>query len=280
MDKAELVAGFNRVLSVLGDVIDSETARDPAWEETERGVEGAYADAAISCSKARMAFEDEMPTMDALVIKLKDIRYKDPFWPTDGANDAQMLRSVWHCFHNVIVAGKSFAPDDLSVMRNLYAALERAREKLTESLVSKSSEPEFEWSPAMLEGYVAALLKEVEYPTQREAVGWIAKRARKRPASTSTLRKTYGWQNRPRKNVKPRTTSEAQSGVSPAQNADAVGSKDVTDAVLDIEDKLHRQLVDDERDAVAWTLKNVGANEEKRDEAIRELTQGFRSGVM
>ena len=78
-----------------------------------------------------MAFEDETPTMDALAIDLKDNRYKDPSWPTDGADDAQILRSVWHGIHDTIGAGKPFTPDDLSMMRNLYAALERAREKLT-----------------------------------------------------------------------------------------------------------------------------------------------------
>lgn len=128
-DKAELAARFDRVLSALRAVIATATALDPAWEETKKGVGGAFADAAFSCSQARMAFEDETPTMDALAINLKDNRYKDPSWPTDGADDAQILRSVWHHIHDTIGAGKPFAPDDLGVMRNLYAALKRAREK-------------------------------------------------------------------------------------------------------------------------------------------------------
>ncbi|MFC1596962.1 hypothetical protein ACFL5Q_03355 [Planctomycetota bacterium] len=130
-DKAELAARFDRVLSALRAVIATETSLDPAWEETKKGVGGAFADAAFSRSQARRAFEDETPTMDALAVNLKDNRYKDPSWPTDGADDAQILRSMWHAFHDTIGAGKPFAPDDLSVMRNLYAALERAREKLT-----------------------------------------------------------------------------------------------------------------------------------------------------
>ncbi len=127
--KAELAARFDRVLSALRAVIAAETALDPAWEQTKKGVGGAFADALFSHSQARRAFEDETPTMDALVIDLKDNRYKDPSWPADGTDDAQTLRSVWHAFHHAIEAGKPFAPDDLSVMRNLYAALERAREK-------------------------------------------------------------------------------------------------------------------------------------------------------
>lgn len=129
--KAELAARFDRVLGALRGVIAAETALDPAWEETKKGVGGAFADALFSHTQARRAFEDETPTMDALAIALKDNRYRDPSWPTDGADDGQVLRSVWHAFHNAIGAGKPFAPDDLSVMRNLYAALERAREKLT-----------------------------------------------------------------------------------------------------------------------------------------------------
>ena len=130
-DKAELAARFDRVLSALRTVITTETALDPAWEKTKKGVGGPFAAALFSRSEARRAFEDETPTMDALAINLKDSRYKDPAWPTDGADDVQMLRSVWHSIHDTIGAGKPFAPDDLSVMHNLYAALERAREKLT-----------------------------------------------------------------------------------------------------------------------------------------------------
>lgn len=34
--------------------------------------------------------------------------------------------------------------------------------------------------------------------------------------------------------------------------------EEITDAVLDIEEELYRQLVDNERDAVAWTLQQTG----------------------
>ena len=139
----------------------------------------------------------------------------------------------------------------------------------------------FQWTVPLLEGHVFALLKEVEYPTEREAAEWIATKSRKHKPSRATLRKTYAWQNRPQKTPKPRTTNEAQSGVSPAQNADpAVSHEEVTDAILDIGGKLHRQLVDNERDAVAWTLQQAGADKEERDQAIRQLIQGFRSGDM
>ena len=127
-DKAELQVRFDRVLSALQGVIETVTALDPAWEESRNGVVGAYADAAVSLGQARIAFENETPTMDALAIHLKDSRYKDPSWPADGADDAQILRTVWHSIHDKIVAGKSFATDDLSVMRNLNSALESARE--------------------------------------------------------------------------------------------------------------------------------------------------------
>ncbi len=139
----------------------------------------------------------------------------------------------------------------------------------------------FLWKAPMLEGYVFALLKEVEYPTEREAAEWIATKSRKREPARTTMRKTYAWQNRPQKTPEPRTTNEAQSGVSPAQNADpAMSHGEVTNAVLDIEEKLHRQLVDNERDAVAWTLQQAGADDEDRDEAVRQLIRGFRSGDM
>ena len=141
----------------------------------------------------------------------------------------------------------------------------------------------FKWTPPLLEGYVLALLKEKEgeYPTEREAAEWIATKSRKPKPSRTTLRKTWAWQNRPKKTPIPRTTNEAQSGVSPAQNADAaVSHEEITDAVLDIEEKIHRQLVEDERAAVAWTLQEVGAGKKARDEAIAELIQGFRSGDM
>ena len=149
------------------------------------------------------------------------------------------------------------------------------------SITKEEAEGKFLWRPPMLEGYVFALLKEVEYPSGRAAVAWIAKRSDKPEPSRSTLNKTYAWQNRPQKTPKPRTTNEAQSGVSPAQNADAeLSHEEVMDAVLDIEEELYRQLVDDERAAVAWTLQQAGAGEEERDEAIRQLIQGFRSGDM
>ena len=173
----------------------------------------------------------------------------------------------------------AWLPDFLKGIRGELARMAGAMEKLAAD--ESPAEAKFQWTPPMLEGYVRDLLKEVEYPTEREAVAWIAAKSRKPEPSRSTLRKTYAWQNRPQKTPKPRTTNEAQSGVSPAQNADAaVSHEEVTDAVLDIEEKLHRQLVDDEREAVAWTLQEAGADEKERDEAIAQLIQGFRSGDM
>ncbi len=125
---AEMRVRFGRVISAIRALIDSLTARDAAWEELKKGTVGVYADSAIACSKARQAFEDETPTMDALVIALRDNCYKDPTWQTDGEDDVKLLRMVWHAIHKTIEAGKSFAPDDLGVMRNLCAALERARD--------------------------------------------------------------------------------------------------------------------------------------------------------
>jgi hypothetical protein len=129
-DKAELGVRFERVLSALRNIIATEAALDPAWEESKKGVEGAFADSLFSRSQARRALEDETPTMDTLIISLKDNHYKDPSWPNDGSNDAQTLRTVWHAVHDIIAAGKRFTADDLTVISNLYSALERAREKL------------------------------------------------------------------------------------------------------------------------------------------------------
>ncbi len=144
-----------------------------------------------------------------------------------------------------------------------------------------AKDAKFQWTVPMLEGYVFALLKEVEDPTERVAAKRIAAKSGKRKPSRTTLRKTYAWQNRPQKTPKARTTNETQSGVSPAQNAAvAMSHEEATAAVLDIEEKLHRQLVDDERDAVTWTLQQAGADEKDRDEAIRQLILGFRSDDM
>jgi len=146
-----------------------------------------------------------------------------------------------------------------------------------------AGEAKFLWHPPMLEGYVFALLREKkgEYPSGRDAVAWIAKRSGKPEPSRTTLNKTFAWQNLAKKPSKPRTTNEAQSGVSPAENADpAVSHEEVMNAVLDIEEKLCRQLVANERDAVDWTLQQAGADEEKREEAIRQLIQSFGSGDM
>ena len=143
------------------------------------------------------------------------------------------------------------------------------------------SDAKLKWNVPMLEGYVFALLKEVEYPKEREAVKWIANKSRRPEPSRTTLRKTFAWQNRPLKTPKPRTTNEAQSGVSPAQNEDtAVSHEVVMDTVLDIEEKLCRKLADDERAAVAWTLQQIGADKKKQDEQIRQLIQGFSSNDM
>ncbi len=139
----------------------------------------------------------------------------------------------------------------------------------------------FRWTPPMLEGHVFAVLKEVKYPTERDAVARIAANSREREPSRTTLRKTYAWQSRPQKTRKPRTTNEAQTGVSPAQNADTgVSHEEAANAVLDIEGKLDRQLKENERAAVEWELQQAGADENARDEAIAQLTQGFGSGDM
>ncbi len=125
---AEMRVRFNRVINAIRAVIDSLTARDAAWEEFKKGTAGVYAESAMACINARQAFEDEMPTMDALVIALRDNCYKDPTWPEDGEDDAKTLRLCWYSIHKTIEAGKSFAPDDIGGMRNLCAALERARD--------------------------------------------------------------------------------------------------------------------------------------------------------
>lgn len=161
-----------------------------------------------------------------------------------------------------------------SLMAATSCAL-RAVRRVAES-GGKASES-FKWSAPMLEGYVLRLLKEREDPTEREAVEWIAGTTRKPEPSRSTLRKTYFWKNRLKKMPKSRITTESQSGVSPAQNSDVrVSHIDVTNAVLDIEDKLNRQLVDNERDAVEWTLEQAGPNEKEREEAICQLIEGLR----
>ena len=124
---------FDRVISAIRAVIDSLIAQDAAWEEFKKGTAGVYADSAMACSEARQAFEDETPTMDALVIALRDNRYKDTTWPTDDMEDAKAPRIAWYSIHKTIEAGKSFAPDALPMMQNLCAALERARKKYSKA---------------------------------------------------------------------------------------------------------------------------------------------------
>ena len=140
----EMRVRFNRVINAIRAVIDSLTAQDAAWEELKKGTVGVYADSAMACSNARQAFEDETPTMDALVIALRDNCYKDPTWQTDGEDDFKLLRMVWHAIHKTIEAGKSFAPDDLGVMRNLCAALERARDSSWGQLFEQLPRPELQ----------------------------------------------------------------------------------------------------------------------------------------
>lgn len=130
---AEMRVRFNRVISAIRAVIDSLIAQDAAWEELKRGTAGVYAGSAIACSKARQAFEDETPTMNALVIALRDNCYKDPTWTEDGEDDAKTLRLCWYSIHKTIEAGKSFAPDDVPMMQNFCAALERARKKYSKA---------------------------------------------------------------------------------------------------------------------------------------------------
>lgn len=124
----EMRVRFDRVINAIQAVIDSLTAQNEAWEELKKGNVGVYADSAMACSKARQAFEDETPTMDALVIALRDNCYNDATWQTDGAEDAKLLRSAWHSMHKTVESGKSFALEDIGMMRNLCASLERARD--------------------------------------------------------------------------------------------------------------------------------------------------------
>jgi hypothetical protein len=180
--------------------------------------------------------------------------------------------------------------DQRGIAVDAFSALFKRVEDLTDAVElmprgrndqAATAEASFLWRPPMLEGYVFALLKEVEDPSERDAVAWISNRSGKLEPARATLRKTYAWQNRPQKTPKPRTTNEAQSGVSLVENADAaVSHEEVTNAVLDIQEKLQRQLADNEQDAVAWTLQQAGADEVERDEAIHGLIQGFRSGNM
>jgi hypothetical protein len=163
-----------------------------------------------------------------------------------------------------------------SLLAATSCAVRAFRRAAEDSIENLDPEPKFEWSPPMLEGYVFALLKEVEYPTQRSAVTWIAKRSGRSAPSTSTLRKTFSWQIRPQKTPKPRSTNEAQSGVSPRQAADVrLSHEEVTNTVIDIQDEIHRQLSDDERKAVEWTLQQAGVYEEERKKAIQQLVEGF-----
>lgn len=127
----ELAARFERVIKVLKGLIDTEAALVPAFNESIDGKAGVFGDALFLRGMAQLAFEKEMPTMEALIITLKDNCYSDPLWPTDGADDVEVLRSIWHSIYDNAKDGKSFAPEDLDVARNLYSALERAREKLT-----------------------------------------------------------------------------------------------------------------------------------------------------
>jgi hypothetical protein len=128
--EAEIRIRFDRVISAIRGLIDSLIAQEAAWEDLKKGTVGVYADSAMACSNARQAFEDETPTMEALAITLRDNCYKDPTWPADGGDDVKILRLVWCSIHKTIEAGKSFTPDDIDGMRNLCAALERARDSI------------------------------------------------------------------------------------------------------------------------------------------------------
>jgi hypothetical protein len=136
---AEMQVRFDRVINAIRALIDSLTAQDAAWEEFKKGTAGVYADSAMACISARQAFEDEMPTMEALLIALRDNHYKDPTWPADGGDDVKILRLVWCSIHKTIETGKSFAPDDIGGMRNLCAALERARDSTLSTMTATNN---------------------------------------------------------------------------------------------------------------------------------------------
>ena len=171
---------------------------------------------------------------------------------------------------------RGIAIDAVSALLKHVDDLVEAVESVSGGDEGAAEDAEFQWTAPLLEGHVSALLREVKYPTQRVAVEWVADKSRKPPPSRATLCKTWAWQNRPPKTPRPHTTNEAQSGVSPAQNADAaVPHEEVTNAVLDIEEKLHRQLKDDERAAVAWTLQQAGPGEEERRRRDSPTDPGF-----
>jgi hypothetical protein len=136
---AEMQVRFDRVISAIRALIDSLTARDAAWEELKKGTAGVYAGSAMACMSARQTFEDEMPTMEALLLALRDNHYKDPTWPADGGDDVKLLRLVWCSIHKTIETGKSFAPDDIGAMRNLCAALERARDSTLSTMTATNN---------------------------------------------------------------------------------------------------------------------------------------------
>jgi hypothetical protein len=125
---AEMRVRFGRVISAIRALIDSLTAENAAYEGLKRGKVEVYVDSALDCSNAKQAFQDETPTMDALVIALRDNCYKSPTPPTSRWDDYKMLRKAWHSIHKEVETGKSFNPDQLCFMQNLCAALERARD--------------------------------------------------------------------------------------------------------------------------------------------------------
>jgi hypothetical protein len=190
--------------------------------------------------------------------------------PEDGDHQA--------CIDAFVPTTWTISLNPVGLMAATSCALRTFRKFAEDSIEDPDDKPKFEWSPAMLEGLVIALLKEVEYPTQRAAVAWIAEKTGRPAPSTSTLQKTFSWQNRPKKTSKARMTNEAQSGMSIALSAEAcLSHEDVADAVIDIQEEIHRQLSSDEQIAVEWTLQQAGPSEEDRNKAIKELVAGFRS---
>lgn len=135
---------------------------------------------------------------------------------------------------------------------------------------------DFRWRPALLEGYVIAMLKQIPNPNERSAVAHIAAMSGYPPPARGTLRKTYSWQNRSKQFAKPRTINESQSNVLTSMLADKqISHQEVVQTILDLEEKLGEKLSSDERDAVVWTLQQCGGGPKEKEVELGDLSEGF-----
>jgi hypothetical protein len=163
------------------------------------------------------------------------------------------------------------------IMKTFYQAQGNNDAKPSESNDLKTKD--FQWTPFLLEGYLIQILNETPGITLREAKKEIARLSKKKGPHHTTIKKTFAWGNMRRLDRTAKEIREADSGIPIDIHIDqkSIDSPALSNVILDIESKLGNKLLDNERDAVEWMLKQTKGEDDKVvDKNIEELIKGFR----